>query len=88
MLFKSDGCSFWFDGDWKICCLRHDKLYAAGGTKQQRKFVDKLLRRCVLKKGHPIMAQVMYFGVRIFGGPFSFFSWRWGFLRKKRGYTK
>ena len=88
MRFKSDGCTFWLDGNWVKCCLKHDTAYAHGGTRKQRKFADKQLKICVSKKGHPIMANLMYFAVRIFGSPFFPSCWRWGFLNEKRGYTK
>lgn len=25
-----DGCTFWFDGDWRQCCEAHDQAYLDG----------------------------------------------------------
>ena len=77
--FKSDGCSVWPDGDWKDCCIEHDKEYWLGGTRTERLKSDKQLKRCVAAKGHPIIARLMYAGVRFGGWPWFPVPWRWGF---------
>ena len=68
--FTTDGCSMWPDGPWKGCCVSHDRWYWAGGSKEKRLHADMALRKCVSNRGWPIMAWVMYVGVRIFGGPY------------------
>ena len=77
--FKPDGCSCWPDGDWLECCVNHDLLYWIGGTREERKDADQELRKCVTEKGHPIVGQVMYLGVRIGGVWWLPTPFRWGF---------
>lgn len=77
--FKSDGCSCWPDGDWLECCVKHDLLYWLGGTREERKDADLELRKCVTEKGHPIVGQVMFLGVRISGVWWLPTPFRWGF---------
>ena len=45
--FESDGCSMWPDGNYRQCCVEHDRAYHAGGTKEQRRAADEVLRDCV-----------------------------------------
>lgn len=61
---KTDGCTCWFDGNWKHCCDFHDRRYA--NQRLTRYQADKLLYRCVAKKSKP-MALIMFIGVRLFG---------------------
>jgi len=77
--FDSDGCSCWPDGYWVECCIKHDLLYWIGGTREERKRADLELKKCVLDKGHPIVARMMYFGVRLGGVWWLPTSFRWGF---------
>lgn len=64
---------------WKECCEAHDKVYWKGGTKEQRKEADIQLMNCVKSKGFPIIARIMYIGVRVGGHPLLPLPWRWGF---------
>ena len=60
-----DYCTLFFDGCWSKCCARHDKRYSNNRiTKHQ---ADVLLKRCVYKKGHKIVANIMFVGVSVFG---------------------
>ena len=59
-------CTFFPDGSWVSCCDSHDAAYSKGTT-YSRKLADQRLALCVKQSGHPIIAKVMYFGVRIFG---------------------
>jgi len=77
--FKSDGCSLWPDGDWLECCVKHDLLYWQGGTSKERRDADLELRECVTEKGHPIVGQAMFLGVRIGGVWWLPTPFRWGF---------
>ena len=77
--FKTDGCSMFPDHKWRECCVTHDKAYWKGGAKTQRKEADKKLYECVKEKGFPIVAKIMYFGVRIAGVSYLPTPWRWGF---------
>lgn len=77
--FKSDGCSCWPDGDWLECCVKHDILYWQGGTREERKAADLALRTCVTAKGHPLVGQAMFLGVRMGGVWWLPTPFRWGF---------
>ena len=77
--FKTDGCSMWPNYKWSECCEVHDKTYYKGGTKEERKEADKALMQCVKEKGFPLIAKIMYIGVRVGGHPLLPFPWRWGF---------
>ncbi len=84
--FTSDGCSLFPDGNvkdralWCDCCLAHDIAYWQGGTKEDRKHADEVLRECVLEStGSKALADMMYDGVRAGGHP-AFLTWyRWGY---------
>jgi len=77
--FKSDGCSCWPDGDWLECCVKHDLSYWLGGTGEERKDADIALRKCVTEKGHSMLGQAMFLGVRIGGVWWLPTPFRWGF---------
>ena len=83
--FKSDGCSLWPNGNWKECCIEHDKKYWQGGTRVERLKADKQLKKCVTIKRYPIIGNFMYIGVRIGGWPWFPTPWRWGFGYKYPG---
>lgn len=59
-------CTLWPDGDWLPCCDMHDRDYHPT-SKVSRKDADKNLYECVKANGRPVMAAIMYFGVRLFG---------------------
>ena len=77
--FTSDGCSGFPNGDWLECCVRHDLPYWMGGTREERANADLALKRCVSDKGHPVVAAIMHFGVRIGGIWWLPTPFRWGF---------
>jgi hypothetical protein len=84
--FKSDGCSMFPDGSYRICCEAHDLSYFSGGSWTARWRADKELYLCVSRtKGfqHRLIAPVMWLGVRVGGLHFLPTSFRWGFGRKK-----
>ena len=106
--FSSDGCSggmswLWralsgLAPPWEGCCVVHDWHYWQGGTRQDRREVDRDLRRCVIAKGRDyalvgqcltwLVAWIMWTGVRLAGGPYLPVHWRWGYgWRWPRGYT-
>lgn len=83
--FKSDGCTWFPDRDYRDCCVEHDKAYYFGGTIKQRKAADDDLYRCVLDRVGPkrkFTAQFMWAGVRLFGISFLPTPFRWGFGNK------
>ncbi len=84
--FASDGCSLFPDEDiiskvdWCQCCFEHDVAYWQGGTQKDRKRADKKLKACVLKvTDDPLLAGVMYEGVRFGGSPYFYNWYRWGY---------
>ncbi len=81
--FKSDGCSFFPDGDYRDCCVEHDKAYYFGGAKAERKAADRQLCDCVRAKGHRLLGPLMYLGVRVGGVAWLPTPFRWGFGKKK-----
>lgn len=84
--FKTDGCSMFPDGSYRLCCEAHDLSYFSGGSWTARWRADKQLFNCVAAtKGfqHRFIAPVMWLGVRAGGLHFLPTSFRWGFGRKK-----
>ena len=78
--FKSDGCSLFPDGSYYSCCYLHDVAYWPGGTAGEREGADKSLRACVLDvTQNAALAEAMYQGVRVGGGPELPTSYRWGY---------
>jgi len=77
--FVSDGCSCWLDYTWVECCVVHDLAYWMGGSRQERMAADLALKACVRDKGHPLMARVIFYGVRIGGTWWLPTPFRWGF---------
>ena len=83
--FRSDGCSWFPDGDYGDCCVEHDRAYFAGGSWKQRWKADKQLFKCVARKGnahHHFVAPVIWLGVRVGGVPWINTPFRWGFGQK------
>lgn len=93
--FTTDGCSMFPDrsyiskADWCSCCVAHDLAYWRGGTAEQRLQADLSLKNCVQKStNNPLLANLMYEGVRVGGGPYLFTSYRWAYgWRVGRGYS-
>ncbi len=93
--FTSDGCSRFFDGIpwsndtlWRPCCVVHDISYWKGGTAEERKSADLNLRACVRKVAGPVMAEIIYRGVRLGGYQGLPTTWRWGYgWVMDRGYS-
>ena len=84
--FKSDGCSLFPDGNYRDCCVEHDKDYYFGGSSIERKASDKRLYRCVkATRGwqNKVAAPIMWMGVRTLGVSFLPTPFRWGFGKKK-----
>ena len=84
--FRSDGCSLFPDSslihesDWCECCFQHDVAYWKGGTEQERLTADQQLQQCVLQATNdPVLATVMYEGVRVGGSPYFYNWYRWGY---------
>ena len=61
---SSEGCTCFFNGNWKECCDMHDKRYEKKGITRLQ--ADILLYRCVNKKNR-FVAPFIFIGVRIGG---------------------
>ena len=84
--FATDGCSHFPDrslisqADWCTCCLAHDLAYWRGGSSDERLKADQELKACVAKAtGNEPLAELMFAGVRLGGGPYFYTSYRWGY---------
>jgi hypothetical protein len=69
----SNGCGNGYidvpNGTWRAACVDHDHRYFDGGTPAQRLAADKQLRTDMIQQGaSPLVADVYYAGVRLFGG--------------------
>jgi hypothetical protein len=89
-VFKSDGCSLWVDS-WRgvnlyPICFFHDLKYWSGrpGEEDERLIADLELMINVMEKGLPIMALVMFVGVRVCGHECLGMPFSWGFGRTSR----
>lgn len=88
-LFTSDGCSGGLSWLWETitttqipwhgACVKHDMEYWIGGTSEDRKKADIQLMIDVIENGYPIIAFVMYVGVRLGGWTHFPTRFRWGF---------
>jgi hypothetical protein len=76
--FTTDGCSAWPESRAQGCCLEHDVAYWCGvGSRRE---IDLSFRRCLLREtGSKVYAAIAYTGVRLGGGRFMPFSWRFGY---------
>jgi len=84
--FKSDGCSWFPDGNYRNCCVQHDLAYFKGGSWTKRWQADKKLFQCVAATNgfhNKFIAPVMWLGVRAGGVHWLPTSFRWGFGKKK-----
>jgi hypothetical protein len=92
--FSTDGCTDFPDGTlenpnlWVDCCIHHDLLYWAGGTRKQKLSADEFLFQCISKKSNPLLGAFMFVGVAIGGTPYIKDSARWGYgWPKIRGFA-
>lgn len=53
---------------WEPCCDEHDLAYVQGGPAKWRAWADRLLRRCMIRRGYPVRAWLYWAAVRLFGG--------------------
>lgn len=77
--FKTDICTGYINGVWSHCCIQHDLLLWAGGTKNQNNQADIDLRECVRETGNDLHARLMYLGLQIGRkSPFKLKGQQWG----------
>lgn len=84
--FTTDGCSLFPDGTfsnkmlWLDCCIEHDIAYWKGGTEEDRRNADLMLKDCICEKtGDGYLAQTVYDAVRLWGSPIFPTWYRWGY---------
>lgn len=85
--FESDGCTWFPDGNYRDCCVAHDREYFAGGSWTARWRSDKKLFQCVASKPgfrNKLIAPFMWLGVRVGGAPWLNTSFSWGFGKRKK----
>lgn len=83
--FKSDGCTLFPDGNYRDCCVEHDKSYYFGGSFKERRAADNRLYKCVKSKDgkhNKMVARMMWIGVRVGAVSFLPTRFRWGFGNK------
>jgi hypothetical protein len=72
-----DQCNFVPDIDPQVssCCGQHDAAYTAGGTGVDRLVADLQFRRCIRQDARrPLIAEIYFAGVRLFGWLFFNFN--------------
>jgi hypothetical protein len=66
--FHSDGCTWWFDGDHKACCVQHDIDYYLSTTWRDRRRADRTFCACIWRTPgwwHKPLAPVMWAGMHV-----------------------
>ena len=84
---ESDGCTGFPDGNYRDCCVAHDREYFFGGSSKERWRSDNKLFECVWAKPkfyNKMIAPVMWLGVRVFGVPWLNTKASWGFGKRKK----
>lgn len=78
-LYATRGCTLFPDGNYGGCCEAHDEAYRTQtGT---RRAADEALAECIAAKGRPLVAFVVYYGVRAFG----WMRWYWIRAANRKG---
>lgn len=83
---ESDGCTWFPDGNYRDCCVAHDREYFSGGSWTARWRSDKKLFQCVAAKPkfyNKLLAPVIWLGVRAGGVPWLNAKFSWGFGKRK-----
>jgi hypothetical protein len=75
--FTTDGCSAWPESRGQSCCLAHDVAYWCGAG--NRRAIDQAFRSCLRNESSAAYATLAYAGVRLGGGRFLPFPWRFGY---------
>lgn len=85
----SDGCSIphhlrgfiEITHSMRACCVRHDRRYYYGGSREDRLYADTIFLKELIEVGvSAALAEEMFMSVRLFGGPEirAKFSWAFG----------
>jgi len=80
--FTTDACSLWlnriFSNDFTDICIEHDIEYWKGGSAEDRKAADSILRENINSRV-PFVGDIMYIVIRVFGHPLVPVPWRQGY---------
>lgn len=84
--FLTDYCTGYPEGPrdrptlWQHCCLEHDLYFWAGGTLDDRKASDLLLRECIEETGEDFQAKLIYWAVTAGSySPVKFAKKKWNY---------
>lgn len=84
--FLTDYCTGYPEGTlehphlWKHCCLEHDLYFWAGGSHEDRKDSDLLLRECIQDTGEEFQAKLIYWAVTAGAySPIKFSNKKWNY---------
>jgi hypothetical protein len=83
--YTTDDCSCGPEGTrrdptaWLEACHEHDYRYWQGGTRQQRREADLVLRNEIRKTGNPVIGNIAYASVRLGGAAIWPTPFRWGY---------
>lgn len=76
--FTTDGCSAYPENAAvRACCIKHDVAYWCGA--RHRIEADREFRSCLREASSRFNAALMFAAVRLGGGRFSPFPWRFGY---------
>ena len=76
---EGNGCDFWPDGLYKVCCDAHDIAYTNGGNILDKLVADWNLASCVLPYSNLLNTILMFIGVTVGG----LLVYHWGNLKGK-----
>lgn len=65
---KKDYCTLSPEGNWAVCCQRHDRRYV--NKRLTRLQADKLLYRCISRKSNIFYGFAFFISVRLVGWVF------------------
>lgn len=84
--FETDYCTGYPEGTWdhpdlwKHCCLEHDLYFWAGGSKEDRRSSDFILKECVEETGENFQALIIYIAVSAGSySPIKFSNKKWNY---------
>ncbi len=88
--FQTDGCTFFYEGNWKDCCLEHDLYYWIGGDQDKQDMADLKLKYCIEKAQGKTYAALIYFMVRLgHYSPIKYkYHWGWGRENAKKYHSE
>jgi len=84
--FMTDYCTGYPEGTlerpqvWKHCCLEHDLYFWAGGSHEDRKTSDLILKECIAETGEEFQSKLIYWAVTAGSySPVKFSNKKWNY---------